>query len=71
MTASKSVFMPLLYVRNHPKYQELMLRDSCYREMMPETIKKYCEKNESFTKSDNRLAGQGVDFLQEEVRDRP
>ena len=67
MMAARSSLAPLFYGRPHGKYQELLLRDSCLRSMMPDTLKAHVEDTESFSKSGSDITGQGADFLQEEA----
>ena len=58
---------PLFYSFNHPKYQQLDLRDLCERVQMPDSIKSYIEGHESFSVSNFSNCGQGGDFIQEEA----
>ena len=58
---------PLFYSFNHPKYQQLHLRDLCERVQMPDSIKSYVEGHESFSVSNFSNCGQGGDFIQEEA----
>ena len=67
MISARVQLAPLFYSFNHPKYQQLHLRDLCERVQMPDSIKSYAEGHESFSVSNFSNCGQGGDFIQEEV----
>ena len=48
MMASRTVFTPLFHGRPHPKYQEIMLQDTCLRTMVPACRKKQTERSKAF-----------------------
>ena len=58
---------PLFYSFKHPKYQQYYLRDLCDRVQMPDSMKSYVERHESFSVSNFSNHGQGGDFIQEEA----
>ena len=61
---------PLFYSFHHPKYQQLHLRDLWQRVQMPERLKSFIENNKSFSLSGKLNAGQGCDFIHEELSKR-
>ena len=63
-------FAPLFYSFHHPKYQQLHLHDFWQRVQMPEPLKSFIENNESFSLSGKQNAGQGCDFIHEELNKR-
>ena len=65
--AARSTFAPLFYCGHHPKYQLLLLRDLCQRVNYSPEIATYMTQTESFTVSGKSNAGQGADFIHEEV----
>ena len=58
---------PLFYSFKHPKYQQYYLRDLCDRVQMPDSMKSYVERHESFSVSNFSNHGQSGDFIQEEA----
>ena len=67
MMAARSTFAPLFYCGHHPKYQMLLLRDMCQRVNYTDEVAEYMTKTESHSVSGKNNAGQGADFIHEEV----
>ena len=63
-------FAPLFYSFHHPKYQRLHFRDILQRVQMPKELRNYINANESFSVSGKDNAGQGGDFVHEELDKR-
>ena len=68
--AARIQFAPLFCSFQHPKYQQLYLRDIWQRVQMPEILQNYLIARESFSVSGKENAGQGGDFLHEELNKR-
>ncbi|CAC5359316.1 unnamed protein product [Mytilus coruscus] len=58
---------PLFFAGNHPKYQELHLRDLCDRVQYPPELALEMKNTESFSVSGEFNKGQGADFVHEET----
>ena len=67
MIGARIQIAPLFYSFHHPKYQQLHLRDLCQRVQMPDELKLYQMKNETFSVSGVSDCGQGADFIHEEI----
>ena len=67
MMSAQFQLAPLFYSFKDSKYQHLHSRDLCKRVQMPNSIKSYVERHESFLVSDFNNCGQGGDFIQEEA----
>ena len=68
--AARVQFAPLFFSFQHPKNQQLYLRDIWQRVQMTEILQNYLSAWESFSVSGKENAGQGGDFLHEEPNKR-
>ena len=64
--AASVQFAPLFFSFQHPKNQQLYLRDIWLRVQMTGILQNYLSARESFSVSGKENAGQGGDFLHEE-----
>ena len=67
MIGARIQIAPLFYSFHHPKYKQLHLKDLCQRVQMPDELKLYQMKNETFSVSGVSNCGQGADFIHEEI----
>ena len=68
--AARIQFAPLFYSFQHRKYQRLYLRDIWQRVQMSHILQNYLCAQESFSVSGKENAGQGGDFLHQELNKR-
>lgn len=68
--AARIQFAPLFYSFQYRKYQRLYLRDIWQRVQMSDILQNYLCAQESFNVSGKENAGQGGDFLHQELNKR-
>lgn len=66
MLAARVAFAPLFYIRHHPIYQELHLRDLHHLASYPPELRQHADNSSSFSVSGLQNRAQGADFIQEE-----
>ena len=68
--AARVQFAPLFFSFHHPRYQHLFMRDIWLRVQMPEELNHFVSYHECFSLSGKDNAGQGGDFVHEELNKR-
>ena len=68
--AARVQFAPLFFSFHHPRYQHLFMCDILQRLQVPEELKHSVSFHKCFILSDKDNAGQGGDFVHDEISKR-
>ncbi|CAC5402461.1 unnamed protein product [Mytilus coruscus] len=67
MLAGRQTAVPVMFIKKHTIYQNLICNDMAIRVNAPDPIKEYMEKNESFSVSGDPARAEGGDYVTENV----
>ena len=65
--SAKYMSRGLFHGRCHPKYQLIEMYDSLQRHLQPDDLRKFNEKYEAMSRTNDQSKGQGFDFILEEI----
>ena len=66
LSSSKLMAQPLLFARNHPRYQQIAISEDLLLLQAPTSVQEFLRSNVSATVSGDASRGQGYDYLLEE-----